>query len=373
MNVRPRGDRLRPERFLPVDDDKKILRHSLGTGATPLTTTGRPEVAKRQNKVQDRLRKRLLSNLVDRSPLIQKFAEQNFLSRFERRLDRNRASYDTRLVRDIPVEIRDIHDRVLVGDGSPKDALVVMSTLGMRSIELSRLTHPNIDMEGNLQLDGMNQEVFDAVIELGGELHDDTVPTYELSNIDTIVPPENVSGNKRPVEHAAVREGMMATVKHHIATLQDGTRVVRRTSYIMDLNELPEEISQAIRSVNTLQAMEPLQAVAEAAQLNDLLPFLIELGSDEKSLVPISTTIYAYNETIAALIASPVSIERDDTPSEHMQRFYDALEHDEALVEKQRKRDRERERLKRLSRGIGRGSLQVYELPGNDGYEDVRD
>lgn len=358
MSMRPVGDRYHPEKFLSDGEDKKILRHSLGTGATPLTITGHPEVARRQEKVQHKLRKRIARSLNDRSPLIRQFAEQNFLGRFARRLDRNGASYDTRLVKDIPAEIRDVHDRVLIGNGSPKDALMVMSGLTMRSIELSRLTHPNVDMQDNPQLDEMNESVYDAVIELGGEFHEDIAPTYELSNLDTIVPPAIVPKNEQPVEHEAVREGIMATVKHHIATMQDGTKVIQRTSYIIDLNELPAEISQAIRSVNTLEAEDPLAAVAEAAQLEILLPYLIGRGSAEKSVIPISTTVFAHNERVAQIIKDQENPVKSDTPSESMQRFYAAVEQDTADLAKLWGFSEEQRRSDRFTRGIGVHALE---------------
>jgi hypothetical protein len=361
MNVRPRGDRLRPERLLPVDDDKRILRHSLGTGATPMTITGLPEVAKRQEKVQYKLRKRIMRNLAGRSPLIQKFAEQNFLGRFARRLDRNRASYDTRLIETIPDEIRDTHDRVLVGDGSPKDALVVMSALGMRSIELARLTQPGVEMYPNPQLDEMTEDVYRAVIELGGVVHDEAELAYELSNLDTIVPPEAVTGNQKPAEHEAVRDGIMATVKRHIATMPDDTKVIQRTSYIIDLNELPPEISQAIRAVNTLKAEDPLRAVAEAAQMDMLLPYLLDRGSAERSIIPISTTLFAHNEAIARVVEDLAKPEKRDEPSESMQKFYEALEKDTAELADLWGFTDEQRRTDRYTRGIGAHAIGADE------------
>lgn len=366
MNPRHSEARLRAADRLFDSEDKRILRHSLGSGATPLTITGYPEVAKRQEKVQHRLRERISRSLRDRSPLIRTFAENNFLGRFARRLDRNQASYDTRLVRDIPAHLQDTHDRVLIGDGSPKDALVVMSELRMRSIELARLTHPSIDMQDNPDLDGMHEEIYDAVTMLGGEFHEDAVPTYELSNLDTNVPPEKVAKDKAPVEHAAVREGMMATVKRHIGTMPDGTKVIQRTSYIIDLNELPVEITHAIRSVNTLESKNPLQAVSEAAQVDILLPHLIGRGSEEKSIIPVSTTIFAHNEAIAEIIKNRATPEETDAPSKSMGRFYEALEKDTAELAKIWGFTEEQRRTDRYTRGVGAHALSADEILDDD-------
>lgn len=330
MNARYDGNMSRREVLPIADDDKRIIRHSLGTGATPLTTTNRPEVSRRQDRVERKLRVRIESNLKDRSPLIRKFAEQNFLGRFARRLDRNRASYDTRLVNDIPYEILDVHERVLIGDGTPSDALTVMSKLQMRSIELARLTHPNTDMQNDPELDGMRSDVYDAVIEHGGKYGDVIETDYELTSLDTVVPCEKTLANGHPIENSNVREGIMATAKRHIAELPDGTKVVERTSYIIDLNELPTEISDAIRSVNTLENENSLQDITEVAQLNTLLPYLIERGAAEMSVIPISTTVYAYNEAIAQMIAGQQLQLKNAEQGELMKKLAIALEKDKA-------------------------------------------
>ena len=300
MNARPPFESLWPEKIHA--DDARILRHSLRYGATPLSTTGLPEVAKRQETVQENLRKRITKKLRGRSPLIRDFAEYNFLGRFARRLDRNRASYDTRLEAEIPESIKPAHDRVLIGDGSIRDALEVITGTKMRSIELARLTHPNIDMATNEDLQEMHEMAYEAIAELGGVIHEDTETTYELSNVDTIVPCGSVDAAGNPVENAAVREGIMATAKRQIGTMPDGTLVVERTSYIIDLNKLPLETAEAIRSVNTLQTPNFLQAITEIAHLNELLPYLIEHDGDEESVIPMSTTIFAHNPLVAELI-----------------------------------------------------------------------
>lgn len=365
MNARYDGDMPRREVFLFADDDKRIIRHSLGTGATPLTTTNRPEVAKRQEKVERKLRGRIASNLKDRSPLIRKFAEQNFLARFARRLDRNRASYDTRLVEEVPEEICAPHERVLVGDGSPSEALTVMLALRMRSIELARLTHPDTDMQNNPELDGMRSDVYDAVLEHGGRYYDDIRTDYELTNIDTVVPCEEELADGRPVENTAVREGVMVTAKRHIAELPDGTKVVERTSYIIDLNELPSEISSVIRSVNTLNNENSLQEITDAAQLDTLFPYLIERGAEETSVIPISTTVYAYNETIAQRIADQQSQLKNTEQSELMKKLTVALEQDEAeqkvlwaLAEAKEQKKRELEKRQYEAEEQQAGSLE---------------
>lgn len=326
MNVRRSLENVWPEKSR-IDDDARILRHSLGSGATPLSTTNLPEVARRQETVQSKLRSRITRKLRDRSPLIRDFAEQNFLGRFARRMDRNRASYDTRLVAEIPDGIRDAHDRVLVGDGSVKDALEVMTALQMRSIELARLTHPNSDMHTNPQLQDMRYDTYDAVIDLGGEVYDGAEPSYELSNLDTIVPSGELDEEGRPIENAAVREGVMATAKRRIATLPDGTSVIERTSYIVDLNELPPELSNAIRSVNTLNVGDPLKALAEAVNFEELLPYLIE-NNYSKSVIPMSTTIYAHNSAIAKIIKDRSNPEKSEEPSDSMRRVHDAFAQD---------------------------------------------
>lgn len=311
-----------------IDEEKRILRHSLGSGATPLSTTNLPEVSRRQDTVQIELRKRITRQLRGRSPLIRDFAEYNFLGRFARRLDRNRASYDTRLETEIPPALQEDHDRVLIGDGTVEQALKVMTGLKMPSIELARLTHPNTDMATNDQLHEMRVATHDAIGALGGAVHDEPDTAYELSNIDTIVPCGTVDETGRPVENAAVREGIMVTAKRHIGTLPDDVLVMERTSYIIDLNELPMEIADAIRSVNTLETPDPLRAIATAAQLDELIPYLVEYSDEEKSVIPMSTTIYAYNPLVVKVLEESIVLGKSDAPSDAMLRVRAAFAED---------------------------------------------
>jgi hypothetical protein len=97
-----------------------------------------------------------------------------------------------------------------------------------------------------------------------------------------------------------------------------------------------------------------------------LLPYLLDRGSAERSIIPISTTLFAHNEAIARVVEDLAKPEKRDEPSESMQKFYEALEKDTAELADLWGFTDEQRRTDRYTRGIGAHALTANELLEDD-------
>lgn len=322
---------------------RELIRREVSWGATPLAITGREDIARNQREVFDILNSRIVEQAPDNTPeVLRRFIEMNFMHRFYQRMMRNQASYNDRLFvfDDQPAgiktvlldddsdeahgdvlafefkdvhsgleayeaglptfddvfegrpELRDMYLDVLRGIGSAREALLVREALGMRSIELTRLTHPYGHMIEDLE--GMRAEVSEAILALDGELFDEPPTEYKINSSDNIADPSQ--------DHA--QAGLSITRKRYIGQLPDGTDIYERSSFVLRIDEnspFNQDYAQAIRSIKYESTDTWSTAVWQAGRLAEELPRLLA-ENDFACILPMSTTIYAHNPVDDAAI-----------------------------------------------------------------------
>jgi len=225
---------------------------------------------------------------------IVKYMEDTFSARFHSRGTANHENYLTALhaedeFQSTPVTMEMI-ERAKLGHASPAELLLVRETLGIRSAELACLTHPygkRIEY-----IDVMRDSVRQSVELLGGSYYEDPETRYRIKG----------AVNERYWE-ANYSEGFFMTRKRDLGLMPDGTVIRERTSFILRSDEngaLPSSNLEAIRSLDIKDKTWQDDAV-RIGHLDQIAAGLLE--ADEFSLViPVSTTIYAFNPETASEI-----------------------------------------------------------------------
>lgn len=278
----------------PKAEEVSELERHLDTGATPLAGAEYPDVQKIQAQVKKELLRRIIRSAPHDTPLpVRSFMVHSFLMRFANRDSKNYDSYTERLFQTAPadtdLDFSNCHERALRGTASPEELIIVRRTLGMKAIELARLTHPYGVMID--RLNGMREETATAITGQGGVLFDpeDYNEKYKLRSTGLLIDPER-------------REQVMSlliTRRRDIGMVDDDTLVMERSSFIVPVYEGSEYdpvLSKQMRSVRMIDNPHRIQELEEAGRIKDVVPEL--LGSDNfKAAIPQSTTIFGYNQS----------------------------------------------------------------------------
>ncbi len=222
---------------------------------------------------------------------IAEYMKDTFAARFHSRGNANHENYLTALhsceeFADDPVA-SEVLSRAKLGHASPAELLLVRQMLGIRSAELACLTHP---YGKRLEyITPMREAVRDSVELLGGTYDDEPETRYRVKGVVNEIQWE-----------ADYTEGFFMTRKRNLGVMPDGTVIRERTSFILRRIAIPWQNLQAIRRLDAKDSTWQDEAV-KVGYLSDIADVLLE--ADEYSLViPVSTTIYAFNPETAALI-----------------------------------------------------------------------
>jgi hypothetical protein len=259
-------------------------------GSTPLVLS--PDVVLQQNGV-----KSLIAELFEDGN-IPSYVSKNLaeyidvlnMSRTYNREDHNRNSFAYRGKTDldgIPLKVLEVLDRAVKGFASPAELMLIAQILEIPTIELASLTHPyggeRIEM-----LKPMRAAVDQAIELLGGRTIKDKAPTYE------------VKGSDNPHDPSSM-EGIHMTRKRIVGVLPDGTEIMERSSFVILVDNLPEEVAQKIRSISYGENWA--QEVLRAEDLNILIPMLLDEDVYDTA-IPISTTVVAINPELERRLLS---------------------------------------------------------------------
>ena len=274
---------------------QKELEYHLSWGATPLAGAEYPDVRQLQDKVvQPLLLNRVETSAPEDTPLpIRRFMEESFLMRFAGRASKNYDSYAERLVHDIPddvdPEVALYEQRALRGTASPEQLIIVRRALGMRSIELARLTHPYGVMYD--ELDMMRDDVAQAITNQGGVVFDpeDYNEKYKLRATGLLLDPNN-------------REQVMSlliTRRRDFGMVDDDTLDMERTSFIIPVHEgsvYDPVLSKKMRKISMVNNPDRIRQIEEIGRISEVVPELLNT-KDFKAAIPQSTTNFEFNRT----------------------------------------------------------------------------
>lgn len=279
-----------------MQDVSEMERH-LGTGATPLAGAEYPDVQKMQALVKKELLRRIIRSAPEGTSLpVRSFMVHSFLTRFQGRASKNYDSYAERLVKNPPADplFAESHEGGLRGTEPPEGLLIVRRTLGMRAIELARLTHPYGAMID--QLDVMREEVATAITNQGGVLFDpeDYHEKYKLRSTGLLLDPER---NEQVMS-------LLITRRRDFGMVDDDTLVMERSSFIVPVYEGSEYdpvLSKQMRQVPMMDNPDRIHQLEEAGRISEVVPDLLK-ANNFTAAIPQSTTIFGYNQATDRLI-----------------------------------------------------------------------
>jgi hypothetical protein len=289
-----RGDDDMSSSLFALDSKKSELEQHLSTGATPLAGAEYPDVMQMQTGVREALIQRIEDNAFEDIPEeLQRFMIDCFSTRFAARASKNYESYAQRLATTSPLEMSELfhtqHERAMRGTATPEELIVVRRTLGMKAIELARLTHPygaKIEL-----LDPMRTAVRTAIEQQGGVVFspDDYHEKFKLRSADLLMSPD---------DHDEMM-GLLVTRRRNIGLFDDDTLVMERSSFVIPTyagSSFDPELSRRMRAVKLVDNPLVVQQLQEAGRIAEIAPRLLE-SNDFRAAMPQSTTIFAYNET----------------------------------------------------------------------------
>lgn len=241
------------------------------------------------------------------------YVHETFGVRFRQRASANNDNYTSSLItreaeeyKENPV-IQEVIDRAETGFASPAELLIVQNLLGIRSVELACLTHPygeRIDT----YLSQMRNVVGKSVEEMGGELIEEPEAHYRAKEIIL----NDVSSEKwatlSNAERLAVAEeyggvcGLLMTRKREIGYMPNGTIIKERSSFILRLDESCPITSEEYAAMLAVPANKDWQdEVVKAGNLDKAAEMLLSMDAFTIA-IPVASTIYAHNHTIAELV-----------------------------------------------------------------------
>lgn len=279
--------------YVANQDASELERH-LNTGATPLAGIEYPDVQKMQNDVRVALLRRIARSAPQETPLfVRSFMVHSFLTRFAGRASKNYDSYAERLVTDIPADAPpdffEQHERAMRGTASPEELMIVRRTLGMRAIELARLTHPYGAMID--QLDLMRDDVAVAVASQGGILFEprDYNEKFKLRSTGLLLDPER----------GEQVMSLLITRRRDSGMVDDDSLVMERSSFIVPVHEgsaYDPTLSKRMREVRMVDNPHRLEELAEVGRIHEVVPELLK-SNNFSAAIPQSTTIFEFNQT----------------------------------------------------------------------------
>lgn len=264
-------------------------------GATPLDRVG---TVVQQIGVRDTLQERTFNKIPHDIPMeIADYVHSTFTKRFDARGEANEENFITCLRYDTLEEldplVQEMVERAKNGHASPTELLLLRDTLGVRSIELACLTHPygeNITM-----LDDMRESVHYAVELFGGEYFSDSEPVFAAK--------ESIGDEYDAV---TMTYGVLMTRKRVIGHMADGTVIKERSSFVLRTDEMGAVVDAQREAMFAVDPNDPewskkvvaLEGLDAQLCLSDTIKFMLD-NNHFSLAIPISTTIYAFNERTA--------------------------------------------------------------------------
>lgn len=274
-------------------EHKEGIRHHLEWGATPLTAIGRPDVSVMQARVFDELESRTTkSTPADVPKVLQDFVLHSFMNRFHERALHNQISYSERLKTDfdgIDRRMLEMHERAVTGNADPAELLAVRREFGLRSIELARLTHPY--GERIEQLDRMRHAVEYGILANDGIVftsEEDQDVKYKIRSLSRDIEAPN-----------EMNYGFLMTRRRKIGIEGNDTHVQERSSFVVRTDEaggLDPVLVKELKKIKLSQDETWLNDISAAIQLEQIIPVLLK-DDNFQTIIPLSTTVYAYNKT----------------------------------------------------------------------------
>lgn len=259
-----------------------------GYGATPLD---RMATLGSQRELALTLQGYTLS-IPDDVPLtVADYVHRTFMGRFYGRAEANEENYTTSLrTKEDFADNKAIQAMIARGElgyASPTELLILRDLLGIRSVELACVTHPYGERIEMLQ--EMREVVAQHVRLCQGE-YDPNPPTrFRVKEIIGLAEGD-----------ASYTNGLLMTRKRTLATLADGTTIRERSSFVLrtdDQSLLNSVDIAALKNVDITQH-DYQDKLVEAAHLDEMAVILLKSNLFSQA-IPISTTIYAFNEATA--------------------------------------------------------------------------
>lgn len=248
-----------------------------------------PEIADHQLTVREQASMMLEKEF--RPPFVNErlaeFVELTYWSREANRSAENTDSYNQSLhdSADTDPDLKEKLQKAELGKASPQEVLELIDRLGMGSAELARLTH--IYGYRIEHIEAMRNHVNEGIVARGGEVfeHPDTV--FSIVALDTAV-----------TAYGQLSFGIAMKRKRTIGRVDD-TDVFERTTFIVLLNEkshINRIVAKYLKSIPTNDSQEATRQMLINGLLEKEVLRLLK-ADDFESLIPMSTTIYACNET----------------------------------------------------------------------------
>ncbi|MGH7217976.1 MAG: hypothetical protein ACREGE_00820 [Candidatus Microsaccharimonas sp.] len=259
-----------------------------GYGATPLD---RMATLGSQRELALTLQGYTLSIPEDVPLSVADYVHRTFMERFYGRAEANEENYTTslRTKEDYADNeaIQAMIERGELGHASPTELLILRDLLGIRSVELACVTHPYGERIEMLQ--EMREVVAQHVIQYGGRYDPDPSTRFRV---------KEVIG--RAEGDTSLTNGLLMTRKRTLATLPDGTTIRERSSFVLRTDEQSLLNKEDIAALKTVDLSQPdcQDKLVEAAHLDEMARILLKSDFFSQA-IPISTTIYAFNEATA--------------------------------------------------------------------------
>jgi hypothetical protein len=290
-----------------IPEHNEGIRHHLEWGATPLTTIGRQDVASMQLRVFDALIDRTEKSApIDVPDELRQFVLHSFMNRFHGRAQNNQISYNERLKQDFnnldPLVLK-MHERAITGHATPAELLIVRREFGLRSIELARLTHPYGDRIE--QLDRMRGAVEYGILANEGNVfdsEDDQDVRYKIRSL-----------SRDAETPEAIKHGFLMTRRRKIGIEGEDTHIHERSSFIVRMDKaggLDPELVSEMSKVKLTKDETWIEDIAAAVKLEEIIPALLKKNNFH-TIIPLSTTVYAYNKTTGEEIEREKERSRD--------------------------------------------------------------
>ena len=263
------------------------------TGATPLNHQA---AYPQQRFILSELQQMLDANEAENIPAeVVEYIKNTFEARFNGRSVANYENYFSALhSREEFADdglLQEAIDRAEVGQATPAELMIIRSVLGIRSVELACLTHP-YGTRLRPHLETMRNHVMKNVELMGGEYFQEPETRYRVK---ACVGEFGVQGD--------CSKGLLMTRKRTLGVLPDGTVIRERSSFVLrtdDPSIIPAEVIAQLNQLD-MQAPDWQDKAVEVGQLDKIVQALLEDDLFDLA-IPISTTIYAYNQEMTTLI-----------------------------------------------------------------------
>lgn len=261
-----------------------------GICATPLhyQPKQRPLQMKMTNELAERVVENMNEHVKDPSAELLRFVELTVLSRDARHQVKGQSNYETSLGECIEgervlgdTELDSVKYHAENGIATPAELLELRHDTGMVSVELGRVTGGDEVLLGKLE-----SEVDSAIREFDGVYCEEKDARIKVRAFSI---PDSNSMEDDP-------EAIVVTRRNEIAECGLDTRIMRRSSYIIRLDDLEQADRDGILAIPRRKGAE-LWAKTANHEYGDLVS---KLGNylDNDTTIPVSTTYYAVSKIV---------------------------------------------------------------------------